>query len=128
MYQNKYNPKFPFFNVANEKELYKLLLKNPEPNFVDEPSYESITCTIPLIYMSYQHSPNNTHMKNPPRSAWKDFWWIKGNYLPDQPSSCKRYAIRLYPNADGQRVMTMLYKRHRARFINYYVNKTISLI
>jgi len=127
MYQNQYCSKFPFFNVANEKELYKSLLKNPEPIFQDRPS-EIIACTIPLVYMSYLHWCGNTHMKDPPRSAWRDFWWIKGNYLPNQPDGCKQYAIRLYPNADGQKIMIMLYKRHRGRFINYYVNKMRSLI
>lgn len=127
MYKNQYSPKFPFFNVNDEKELYKSLIKNPESTFFIFHERD-VKCTVPLVYMCYEHWCGNTHMKNPPQSAWRDFWWIKGNYLPNQPDGCKRYAIRLYPNADGQKIMTMLYKRHRARFIRYYVNKMRSLI
>lgn len=127
MYENKYNPKFPFFNVADEKELYKSLLNNPELRFTSF-NGEIIDCIIPLVYMTYQHWCNNVHMKDPPQSSWREFWWIFGNFLPNQKGACKQYAIRLYPYEDGQRIMTMLYKRHRARFINYYVNKMRSLI
>lgn len=121
MYQNQYNPKFPFFNVVNEKELYKSLLKNSEPTFMVFHDCD-IKCTVPLVYMSYEHWCGNVHMKNPPQSAWRDFYWVFGNYLPNQNAGGKRYAIRLYPNIEGQKVMTRLYKRHRARFIRYYTN------
>ena len=106
MYQNQYNPKFPFFNVADEQALYNSLVKNSDFTFTRF-GESTIVCSVPLVYMQYQHWCNNVHMKNPPQSAWRDFWWIFGNYLPNN-TPIKQYAIRLYPYADGQRIMTML--------------------
>ena len=121
MYQNKYSPKFPFFNVADEQALYKSLVNNPEPSFVNL-TEDTIDCTVPLVNMTLQHWCNNVHMKNPSQHYWRDYWWIFGNYLPNTPT-CQQYTIRLNSCNNAQAIMTKLYKRHKTRFINYYNQK-----
>lgn len=110
MYKNKFDQKFPFFNLYDEKALVKELKKNPTIVFQDYSSKDRIylmTVSSTFRFTLLEHLPKSGINKEYLNRVWlsgNGNYYIEGNDLQE----LKSFAIKLY-------------KRHRTRFLNQYL-------
>ncbi len=114
----RFDQRFPFFNMYDEKTLYHTLIKNKELKFYykQDEYWEHVGTDCTDVWISC----TQYHLNSVRRSDLLNITCINGGgsyYL-----KLNRIEVE-----DVKKVMNKLYKRHRNRFISYY-NRYLCLI